>query len=348
MDAHKNFAYSQVATAPITALAGTSLVVATGDGAKFPAVPFNATVWQLNTLPTVTTAEIVRVTGIAGDTLTIVRAQESSNARTIVVGDQIAATITAKTLTDIETSTLPISQITTLTGTQNDLVLTTGSMFLTLYCNNAADIIINGFVAGSANQRLRVASIGAGNVFLAPQAAGSAAANRLLNMCTSGVTPLAAGVGVAEYQYDATASRWRLMVHEQGAPVVYTVVWTGQTTNPAIGNGTLVGSFLLHGRLIDVAINLSIGSTTTLGTGSWLFSLPFPIVGTPTCGSGFVTSSGGSVQADLVSTVTTFIHAAGDIIGILATSGVNVASGSPAGITTNDAFRVTVLNVPVG
>jgi hypothetical protein len=101
-DAHKNFAYSTVATAPSPASSGTSLVVAAGEGAKFPAVPFNATVWPVGAQPSTTNAEIVRVTNISTDTLTITRAQESTAARSIVVGDQIAATITAKTLTDVE------------------------------------------------------------------------------------------------------------------------------------------------------------------------------------------------------------------------------------------------------
>ena len=101
-DAHANFAYSTVATAPSPASSGTSLVVQTGDGANFPAAPFNATVWPAGSQPTKANSEIVRVTAIATDTFTITRTQESSSARTIVTGDQIAATITAKTLTDIE------------------------------------------------------------------------------------------------------------------------------------------------------------------------------------------------------------------------------------------------------
>lgn len=99
-DARKNFAYSTVATAPSPASSGTSLVVATGDGTKFPSAPFNATVWPVSSQPTTANAEIVRVTAIATDTFTITRAQESSSARSIVVGDQIAATITKKTLDD--------------------------------------------------------------------------------------------------------------------------------------------------------------------------------------------------------------------------------------------------------
>lgn len=103
-DAHKNFAYSTVATAPSPATSGTSLVVAAGEGALFPTPPFNATIWPIGANPLSTNAEIVRVTGIATDTLTITRTQESTSARTVIVGDQIAATITAKTLTDVENS----------------------------------------------------------------------------------------------------------------------------------------------------------------------------------------------------------------------------------------------------
>jgi hypothetical protein len=101
-DAHKNFAVSSVAVAPSPAASGTSLTVATGEGGRFPAVPFNATVCPVSALATPANAEIVRVTARAGDVLTIARTQEGSTARPIAVGDLIAATITAKSLTDIE------------------------------------------------------------------------------------------------------------------------------------------------------------------------------------------------------------------------------------------------------
>lgn len=102
-DQHANFAYSTVATAPSPATSGTSLGVQTGDGAGLPTPPFNAVVCPANANPPrASSSEIVRVTAIVGDTLTIVRAQEGTSARTILVGDQIFAAITKKTLTDIE------------------------------------------------------------------------------------------------------------------------------------------------------------------------------------------------------------------------------------------------------
>src|SRR6185436_15495440 len=103
-DAHANFAYATVDTAPTPAASGTSLTVTTGLGTLFPAVPFNAVIYPNGVAPLASNAEIVRVTGVVGDVFTIVRTQEGSSARTILAGDQIAAAITVKTLTDVETA----------------------------------------------------------------------------------------------------------------------------------------------------------------------------------------------------------------------------------------------------
>lgn len=102
-DAHANFAYSTVATAPSPAASGPSLVVGAGQGTRFPTAPFNAIVWPVSVLPTFAVSEIVRVTAVSTDTLTITRGQENTAGRTIVVGDQIAlAPIQMKVIADIE------------------------------------------------------------------------------------------------------------------------------------------------------------------------------------------------------------------------------------------------------
>jgi hypothetical protein len=102
-DAHANFGVSSVAVAPSPATTGTSLTVATGEGTRFPAAPFNVTLAPAGVLATPANAEIVRVTARSGDVLTITRAQEGSVARAVVVGDLCVASITAKALQDIET-----------------------------------------------------------------------------------------------------------------------------------------------------------------------------------------------------------------------------------------------------
>lgn len=101
-DSHANFSYSTVLTAPSPATSGTSVTLATGGGALMPTAPFNATIWPAGVAPISSNAEIARVTAKAGDVLTITRAQEGTAARAVIVGDQVVAAVTAKTLTDIE------------------------------------------------------------------------------------------------------------------------------------------------------------------------------------------------------------------------------------------------------
>ncbi len=102
VDAVANFAISTVATAPSPATSGTSLTVATGEGALFPTAPFNTPVWPPNVKPLASNCEIVRVSAVVGDVLTIARAQEGTSAISIAVGYQIANTITAKMITDLK------------------------------------------------------------------------------------------------------------------------------------------------------------------------------------------------------------------------------------------------------
>jgi len=103
----------------------------------------------------------------------------------------------------------------TSTGTVNDLSINDCG-FVRL--NNASDLTLTGLVAGVPGQVVCLVSVGAGNVFLSHDT-GSSSVNRLLNVVTSGPTPLAAGLGLAIYQYDGTTQRWRLIQHEQGAPL---------------------------------------------------------------------------------------------------------------------------------
>lgn len=101
-DPHANFALGSVAVAPAPAQSGTTLTLKAGQAALFPAAPFNAIVWPVLVQPTHDVTEIVRVTGVSGDVLTIARQQEGSGSRSILVGDQFADAITAKALTDVE------------------------------------------------------------------------------------------------------------------------------------------------------------------------------------------------------------------------------------------------------
>lgn len=54
----------------------------------------------------------------------------------------------------------------------------------------------------------------------------------------------------------------------------YTPTWAAATTNPTLGNGTLTGHYIQAGKLILFRISLTFGSTTTVGSGLYSFSLP--------------------------------------------------------------------------
>lgn len=55
--------------------------------------------------------------------------------------------------------------------------------------------------------------------------------------------------------------------------VAYTPAWVG-TVNPTLGNGTLAGRYKRIGKTVLYRIRLTIGSTTTIGSGAYRFSLP--------------------------------------------------------------------------
>lgn len=55
----------------------------------------------------------------------------------------------------------------------------------------------------------------------------------------------------------------------------YTPTWTASTTNPSLGNGTIVGRSLKVGRTVTMTAQLVVGSTTTFGTGNQQIGLPY-------------------------------------------------------------------------
>lgn len=163
-------------------------------------------------------------------------------------------------------------QVVTATGTQHNLSITASSLEAdVLLCNNASDLTITGIAAPASPSRpgkpLAIFSAGAGNVYLSHQHASSSAANRLVNHVTSGLTPLAAGAGVAILRYDATASRWRLVSHEQGAWITPTFAAGDFTANGSmtwtVASGDRVAlRYYLKGRQLTVTFYLQ---TTTVG-----------------------------------------------------------------------------------
>lgn len=105
----KNFATSLVVTPPSPVTSGLSLTVSAGTGTLFQ--PGRAILWP-NGTPTASTAEIVQISNVVGDTLTLSgRAQESTTARSVAGGWSISQGVTASEFTDVQATTANVSSL---------------------------------------------------------------------------------------------------------------------------------------------------------------------------------------------------------------------------------------------
>lgn len=96
----KNNAKSTITDNPLL-VGATTLNVQTGDGAKFPAAPFHATLYSTDSA----SGEIVKITAKTTDQFTIARAQESTTAQEWAQGTKLELLVTAKLFDDFQTRT---------------------------------------------------------------------------------------------------------------------------------------------------------------------------------------------------------------------------------------------------
>lgn len=119
----------------------------------------------------------------------------------------------------------------------------------------------------------------------------------------------------------------------------YTPAWTAVTANPAIGNGTITGSYARLGTLVVARVRILMGSTTSYGTGRWEISLPVTAAsGTLDVGSVWLydaTSSTGHRPGVAVMSAT-------DRVRLTSTTG-DVATGTPIAWATSDQVRMSIL-----
>jgi hypothetical protein len=127
-----------------------------------------------------------------------------------------------------------------------------------------------------------------------------------------------------------------------GSWTAYTPTWTSTGTAPALGNGTLIGRYMKIGRTVICHINLTSGSTTTYGTGSYSFSLPatsanagaslvssVQFLGTARWGGECVISANATTTSPFLSTSSTDAR----LTGMTATVPETLASGAQVRMT---------------
>jgi hypothetical protein len=105
LDSVANFVQVQASTGYSSS--ATAITLQSGQGSKLPAAPFNLIWWNSTDYPNPANdpnVEIVRVTNISADTLTISRAQEGTSATNKNTGGKTYSLVlgpTAKTISDI-------------------------------------------------------------------------------------------------------------------------------------------------------------------------------------------------------------------------------------------------------
>lgn len=276
--AHKNLAISTVATAPTPAASGTTLTVATGDGTRFPTAPFQVTIWPAAATPTPGNAEVATCSGVAGDVLTLTRAQEGTTARTVIVGDQVIASITAKTITDIEVAFTPVViSAANLTANANDFAPTghAGASVIRV-SGDTAFRVITGIAGGFDGRLVTVVNTGSNSLLLRGASADSAAANRF-SLGGNGLdVPLFPGQ-LLELVYDTTALRWRCLT-DMSIPPGLGFEWRDDMFSPTVtdrwiaaqnsGTGTAISTV----NATDGHPGIVSASTGTTATGRSGFS----------------------------------------------------------------------------
>lgn len=88
--------------------------------------------------------------------------------------------------------------------------------------------------------------------------------------------------------------------------IPYSLQWTATPNNPVLNDGTVIATYSVKNREVTVDLYIALGAATTLGLGSWEFSVPYPI--RPGTGQGtarMLQGGGGGVQVGVAVTTNT-------------------------------------------
>lgn len=118
----------------------------------------------------------------------------------------------------------------------------------------------------------------------------------------------------------------------------YTPTWTAATSNPVIGNGSIAARWMQMGDLVVASGLITMGSSTTYGTGEWRLTLPTAAASLAYGGGGGIVDASSSANDEPVginlfsSTQIRFFTSAGP-----------AATGTPFAWQTSDTVNWTAI-----
>lgn len=118
----------------------------------------------------------------------------------------------------------------------------------------------------------------------------------------------------------------------------YTPTWTA-STNPAIGNGAIAGKYIAAGKLTHYRIQVTMGSTTTYGTGNWNLTLPVAPAGLSTFAA-LGSASGYDVSAGNAFMLMPIFNGSSNLI-LINPSSAGASSTSPFTWASGDILSIT-------
>jgi len=183
--------------------------------------------------------EIMLVTAVMGPNWTVTRGYDGSSSLSHGIGAKVVHGVSAIDFEDAATHVNASGNVHGL-GAASLVVGTTDAQTLTNK-SLTAPAIAGGALSGSFSGNLTTS----GNV-----SAANVTTSTALNVGSTNIAPMA------------------------GAWTTWVPSWTGATTNPTIGNGTITGQYLQVGKTVFFTIVVVCGTTSTFGSGEWQFSLP--------------------------------------------------------------------------
>lgn len=123
-----------------------------------------------------------------------------------------------------------------------------------------------------------------------------------------------------------------------GAWTAYTPAWASSGTQPAIGNGSLSGAYFKVGRLVHWRIQMTVGSTSTFGTGTYTWTFPSPVCNLPGALGGQMTIFDASAPARFNRHV---INLTGTTFSAMTEAAAQVAATVPMTWANGDSLQAT-------